>query len=475
MRPLIEFLDHGNEKSISIFQYLYFLRSGAEGKFESALIYGKHNICIIGNPGMGKTCFINYMFIELKKISNLHPIILDYTQIASSDRSKAMMTNFIKEARTYFHEIGRPIKLAQPTDLSNCEDHSLEIQRHLKSIPKEYIERTKKMIIFIDDLDYAENDYVTILENYFLPYAQSDKLNIIIAVRPPLFNNINGISILKKHYIIDPRTIKLADDDLELIITNRLKSVLKSEEIRIQESNLFLRKITDVVKFIRAMKEPDLDDEILNQLKRNNPNINPDTIELPFETDFYNKLNNITFSNFREIEQLLPEMFQYQIDSIKNNDKNKDLNKYFYNNFIRIAINKEHILHDLVTGKTRNKNKKYDGNSILQNVLEYFKEEQVVGEYFYDEMKRFGITKNEADTAIKILSEKMSMIIPDFGYLLGNISVQERYKITDKGIQYTVPQWPFCDIHLRVIIAIVTLISSHQYGKNNIFSQTECW
>lgn len=124
------------------------------------------------------------------------------------------------------------------------------MQRHLKLIQKEYIENSKRMILLIDDLDYAEKDYIIILENYFLPYAQTDKLNIIIAVRPPLYNNINGIAILKKHYAVDPRTIKLADDDLELIITNRLKSVLKTEEDKIQDSNIILRKINDVLKFL---------------------------------------------------------------------------------------------------------------------------------------------------------------------------------------------------------------------------------
>lgn len=37
-----------------------------------------------------------------------------------TDRPKAMLTNFIIEARNYFHEIGRPISLNEPTDLSNC-------------------------------------------------------------------------------------------------------------------------------------------------------------------------------------------------------------------------------------------------------------------------------------------------------------------------------------------------------------------
>lgn len=185
------------------------------------------------------------------------------------------------------------------------------------------------------------------------------------------------------------------------------------------------------------MKEKDLDEKIIEQLKRLDPNISANSLELPFTTDFYNKLNNITFSNFREIEQLLPEMFQYQIDSMKINDEEKDLNKHFYDNFIRIAINKDHILHDLVTVKTRDKNKRYNGNSILQIVLEYFKEDQVVTDYFYEEMSRYGINKKAADNAIKVLSDEMSMIIPDFGYIRGNAqAVQVRYKITDKGIQY---------------------------------------
>ncbi len=425
LKPLIEFLEEENGEEI--YQYLYFERSGVESDFDAALSQGNHNITIVGKPGMGKTSFIHYMFIKLKKRGDIYPIILDYRKL-SPRRPDSLLSIFVNEARNYFHEIGYPAnELTVETTIANCLDHSIIIQRHLAAIPKSSL--TKKMVLFLDDLDYAEDQFMVLLKDYFLPYAQTDKASLILSVRPPLLNTIKRYDQLRQHYHIYPREIMIPDENLEHILSNRLKTVLEKEEAQ-EEAGVITNRLHRILKALK----PSTDDLIISKIRSVHPEYTSTTLKLPFDSNFYSKLRSITYSNLRLVEELLPEMIEWEYSNPIS------LNSDFYNALIHIAIKKPHILLDLVTVKTRDRKKKLNGNSVLQNVLEYFFFEEAVTDFFYEEMASFGISKELADGAIKeLVDTPYSMIVADFVYLKDNSDVKclvPRYKINKKGIQY---------------------------------------
>jgi energy-coupling factor transporter ATP-binding protein EcfA2 len=427
LKPLVDFLE--DDEGERIYQYLYFNRNSVESEVESAIVHGHHNITVVGKPGMGKTSLVHYMFIQLKKHTHLYPIILDYRNI-TPQKPEALLTLFVKEARKYFSEIKQPItQITEETTLKNCEDHSLIVQMHLHRCLKSSL--NKKMVIFLDDLDYAENDYMTILNNYFLPYAQTDKVNMILSVRPPLLNNLRKNDRLRQYYQNHPRIIEIPDDDIELILNNRLKTVLELEENEAENKTLL-----QIVKrkFINVLRERTVDEIIIKKLREEDNSFNSETLRLPFESTFYPKMKNITFSNLRMIEELIPDILDWERAHPDNS-----INNNFYEVFITIGIKKSHIVLDLVSDKTRDRKKKLNGNSILQNVLEYFYFEDTVRDHFYKEMEQFGVTRTEADEAIEqLVRTPHSLIVPEYVYLPDTPvhSVIKRYKINKKGIQY---------------------------------------
>lgn len=420
-RPLVTLLEL-DKSGRKLYQYLYFTRSGVEGRIKDAL-KGGHNIVLVAHPGNGKTTCMHYMFIEFDKNEKYHPIILDFKNIGVKSQ-EGMLWLFLTEMREYFTKIGSPInELQEATTIENCVNHALIIQRHFDKCPKSTFDENK-LIIFLDDLDYAEKGYVKMLEKYFLPYMHSSKSTIILSVRPYLYNFIKTYDPLRQYFYTLPRKIELPEDDLELIIHNRLKSIIEVGE---QKGFLF--------KFLRLFREKSEDELLLKYLKDVDPNFQNLNDALPFNDSFYTKLRDITFFNLRIVEEVLPQFIEYQLSG-----KKPCFNEDFYLAFIELNKNKPHILPDLVDRKTTTGGSGKSGNSILQIVLEYFYYDSVVNERFYSSMKKYGITADKADASLELLSKPpYSMISPQFYYqkdLQEKSSITNTYVITIKGIKY---------------------------------------
>ena len=421
LQPLIKFRNI-ELKGSELFQYLYFVRNGVEARIESSIEEGD-DITIVGKPGQGKSCLVHYMFIELEKKGTIFPIILDYRNIYPRSLD-GILIKFVEQMRKYFTEIQISINtITEFTTIDNCQNHMIEINNHLDKIPLHSL--TKRLVIFLDDLDYAEDIYIDILKTFFLPYATSDKSTLILSVRKPLLNSIRQDELLRHCYHIKPHEIKLPDGNLKLIIYNRLKSILsyesKSENFIDKFLNLFRKNTLDKVLYRYALKKGiEIDDKG-----------NFDISELPFHDNFYAKLSNITYFNLREIEQLFPKLLLYEL-CIKEPSFNND----FYCAFIKNTYDDDVILIDLVSDKTLGPKRTHTGNSIYQNVLEYFYYWEIKSDILYKTMSTFGINKDLVDKAIASLIKK-SFLIPDFDYKINSdFNVYERYKISSKGIVY---------------------------------------
>lgn len=410
-----------------LFQYLFYDRENNKKSIALCIEKSSH-ITIVGNPGQGKSSLMHYMFIEFRKRGDVFPVILDYREITPHDVS-GVLFEFVKQLRKYFEDMNLMCnEIRETTTLANCADHMATLTGYLQDISKAKL--SKKLVIFLDDLDYAEEEYMTILKKYFLNYACSDKAVVVLSCRKPLLNNICKDDQLRQYYHIQPQNIDITECDLKLLICNRLKVLL---EVSQKEPESLISRI------LRSFKKKTMDD-ILNDLIRKANGTDFDKFELcdftrllPFSDSFYPQLNSITYMNLRDIEQVFSDLILYQISR-----QSPSFDECFIGAFIKATNGMSNIMLDLTSEVTTSKKKKQTGNSILQNVLEYFYFHEIVDENFFEAMDHLGISKEMADRAINtLIKTPYSLFDPEYIYAInGDAVLYKRYLINNKGRTY---------------------------------------
>jgi hypothetical protein len=408
-----------------IYEYLYFSRNGIEDIIEGA-IKEQSNITVVGKPGQGKTSLINYMFIKLKRKKEVFPIVVDFREIGTQEIQYALM-EFIIQIKEYFKLIKYPCtQITEEPNTANCYDQFYKVTKHLETIPKKSL--NPRLVIFLDDLDYAPETYLEVLKKHFITFAASDKSVLVLSVRQPLHNEIMTTEELRQRYYILPHEIQMTDGNLQLLIQRRLLSVLKH---KINTPERFLDK------FRKVFSEDTFDKALLNYAKELGISFDNEgeleKLELPFSNEFYGYLSDIMYFNLRNIEKVFPSFLKRELSGIK-----PSFNENFIDAFIEETYDDKLILLDLVTDKTTGAKKVHIGNSIFQNVLEYFYFFENKNQHFFDTMRGYGITKEEAISALKKLTrEPYTLIDPKFVYNENtHIDIYEHYFINIKGIFY---------------------------------------
>jgi Cdc6-like AAA superfamily ATPase len=379
------------------FDYLYFTRNGIEKKILCA-INENQNITLVGKPGNGKSSLIHYIFLKLKQDDKIYAIILDYHDI-SPRKKEALLMKFIYEMLEFFKKIKKPLTiLTERTTLENAENHLYFVADHLQKISNQ--ELPLKLVILLDDLDFAETHYYSILKDYFLSFTINDKSIIILSVRQQLLNTILRDDILQMNYYRNPQYIELTTGDLELILANRLKPIIKLNEKD--------RELID--KFLAIFKNNELDLQLKEEFleKHKDSKLFTTLSKLPFNQSFYANFDDIIHSNLRFAEELFPDFLEYELNK---NENEPSFNNNFYDAFITNTFNKRHILLDLVSEKTTGPELKKRGNSILQNVLEGFCITDALDDNFYKNMDNLGIDRVTVNKSIVIL-ENYCLIEP---------------------------------------------------------------
>ena len=426
-QPLLRFKDE-YEMGEQLFSHLFYDRTNDRAQMSSTMELGK-SMTIVGNPGEGKTCLMHYMFINTKYHKNFYPIILDYRYCAPR-KKETLIINFVKGMKEYFREIGLPLhQIAQETTTKNYENHYTIIQNNMKNLKSDKIYKTKRPIIFLDDLDYYEHDYISLLRQYFLPFALNRKTVLILSGRKPLIHSLSEDNELRHAFNLRPRKLFLVRVDLKTLFEFKL-------------SCLYDEKERTLFRLLNAFKQPKNISKILRRealiylKKEGNFDDNPseDILNLVFGFNdlFWTHLGDVTGRNLRQIEESLPDMFYFQLEN-ENNEIN--FNSDFASSYILTNYKEPNYLLDLVSLKTNNKIKKLRGNSILQIVLEYFNSQSMVDDQFFDTMSTFGIENKQANEALKKISDApYSLIDPDFIY--NDDTIFKDYKINRKGKFY---------------------------------------
>ncbi len=396
------------------------------------------NILIIGDAGVGKSSFMYRILYDSKLIDefNLFPLIVDY---GDSMNQNICLMNFITDMEGYFKAIEMPINSLLDNIENNIDINIHSLQKHLSQISRDNLQ--KHLIIFLDDFDYLEENLFSFLKNFF-PFASSNKISVILSVRPPLYSAIECYdSRFKIYFTSDVQRIELQPMTTQKLLKKRLAVVLHPESQNVYQ--------TIVSKFLNH-------DSIYKKLLINYGITNIEQLEkiyLPFTHLYLNFMNSITNGNIREIFDITHDSLVYiflhyeNIETVEEEDdgivtpRKKLDNKHVMMLFTENQVLKQkdkykgtYRLFNLNEFKSKNK------NSLIYNVLEAIKIFEYLNADFYENLESMGHSRDSINRIVKIIANKKNRLIVPTKILpeedRESSLLYEHYKTTMKGDYY---------------------------------------
>lgn len=419
-----------------IFLDLYYNRDDdfSDFKTEAKNLYNTgSNLVIIGDAGIGKSSFIYRLYYDetLFEELKLYPIIIDYRDFPEKTRHFFFEQTFIEEMKKYLDFIGRKITLS--------EDHDrnlFEIQKAI--IGKENINNKKKhLVIFVDDLDYAEKEELFPVLKFLTPYARSPNISIVLSVRPTLFKTIQRNDGTFRYYFTQQvGKIELRDLTIHHIIAMRLAPILAISSIK---NKGFLKNIIDRLlplksankNYINILKKFGIKD--LESLRN---------FHFPFTEEYCSFMRGITSNNIRECFSIAIESLMYILDHYGElNDiidkETGEIRKEITNKILIDLFTKEGSTYSIFDLHLLKNNM---NNSLYFNTLEAVQicNKGNLDADFYKHLERLGHKKDEVIDALKYLARKSNRFLSsnDFTYAQDFTKEPIRYKITKKGEYY---------------------------------------
>lgn len=417
-----------------LFEELYYNRESEYVDFKNAaekLFYNGNNLLVIGAAGIGKSNYVYRLFYNAEFLdgARLFPLLLDYAVITPNNL-EGWKLHFIDGFDRFFKSIDYDINIKENV-VSNIDDNLFKIQKELHSIPTEKL--TKHPILFVDDLDYAEQDKLFELLDFLSPYAKDRRIHLLLSVRPPLFHAINNNDFKYRFlFVNNVKRIELHPLNIHDVLTTRLAPI-----IAFNPELSFFEKIINKIKglknpyskYWKVLKKLGISD--LERLRE---------FPYPFTDDYMNFMNRITNGNLREI-------FDIAIDSlcfILNNYD--DLEEVEIKGIKRKKITEDHgvlMFYDNPKSKYKlfniHESRNQKGNSLHFNVLEGLKAYGCSSQPgFYESLKALGHSHVDVDNSLKELARRQNRFIisKNFTYALDNLREPKKYEIDEKGIYY---------------------------------------
>ncbi|MFY0687570.1 MAG: hypothetical protein JXQ90_10425 [Cyclobacteriaceae bacterium] len=390
------------------------------------------NILVLGKAGVGKSNFIYRIFFDdsIMEEFKLHPLMVDYREVNPRSVNGCCLT-FIDDIKSYFSELKVPVNGLETNNEQNITTNLNIIQRHIKNLKSDQVK--KHLVIFLDDLDYLEEEHLFELLEIFSPFAQSPKISLITSARPTLYTSINNNDFKYSHlYTRNVKKIELGPLNINNLISKRLAPILIFEQAHPFHSfikNLFSKRSA----FQKVLSKFGIKD--LEQLQK---------FEYPFTNDFVNFMGQLTNGNLREIFDIA---FDALIYILNNYDELENINEVEHGVSIKKKkISKKQIIElyysnddskfKLINLHQRTKN----GNSLLFNVLEAIKIFESIDDRFYASLQNLGHKQDEVNEAIEHLKiKKHRLIIPKQIYqpkIKKVVAFCPEYTVTDKGDFY---------------------------------------
>lgn len=357
---------------------------------------------------------------------SIYPIVVDYSN-APKRTIKNCLIEFIKDVKEYFKEMKQPINNLVDNEEANVDKNMLIVKTHISEVNKNKLKR--HLLLFIDDLDYLDDKWFELLEEFF-HFAQSEKVSIVLTARPNLVAAIeNYDDRFSLYFSRDVSKIKLNALQVQNVLMTRLAPMLlekKEHKFFTFVSNLFSNETNPMFRLLKNQGIKNLD-----ELEK---------INYPFTKKHNSFMKKITNGCIREIFDIAYESLKYILD-------NPDLEKRVEEGIERTVIGIEGTLRILFDNQNSfykiidiHKYKSKKGNSLLFNVLECVKVHPLKDEKFYFLLSSFGHNKDKVDWALNFLNDRANRFIQYKRILpLGRakqLYLYDEFEITQKGEYY---------------------------------------
>ncbi|MDR1897326.1 MAG: hypothetical protein LBR10_11110 [Prevotellaceae bacterium] len=415
---------------------LFYNRKQEYAEFQtiaSNLYASGDNILVIGDAGIGKSNFIYRLFYEDDKLkeNKLYPIMIDYRKIATDNKLTGMKLIFIEEMFKYFEDIDYALIPVGGGKIENIDDNLHHIQKGIANVAREK-KKNKQPLVFIDDLDYAENDALFPILDFLAPYARTINVSILMCVRPPLYqvlcNNDSTYAILFAH---TPRHINLRSMDLHSVLAMRLAPILT-----LNQNKKIIENIWERLTRVKSSQEK----KYKNILKKLGVKNLDDLTEIvyPFTDSYINFMKKVTLEDLREMFTIATKSLVFILENYNNLTTIKEHEE------VRKVISRQHII-DLFTPQDEyhlfNLHERINskGNSLYFNVLEAIQlYESNLNPKFKISLKELGHAEEQIEEALTEMGYKRNRLLlqHNFNYAKDHLKKPVKYTITEKGIYY---------------------------------------
>ncbi|WP_445368211.1 ATP-binding protein [Methylomonas sp. BW4-1] len=407
-----------------LFEELYYNRKNQCDEFY-ALMEDKHkkaqNVLVIGNAGVGKTSFMHKLIINCNN-AKFYPVLMDYRKIVPKS-THGLVSDFLRAIESYFDDIGSPIHTLKSG--GSMDQNFQEAYNHLESLDLNSLK--KQLIIFLDDFDYAEEEWFDLLR-YFLPFSNNNKVSLVLSVRPLLLSAIDEYDDrFRNSYIRKARQIELAPISVENVISTRLAPVLAEREKTGLISKIFKRE-SSLCKLAKKYGK------IVDDLPR---------FEYPLTIKHNDFMQRITSGDLRETFAIAYESLKFVLeheDYLENKVEDDGSVKKIIGreNVMKILYDNKDAHYSIINLHTfRSKSTK---NSLFYNVLQGIKIYGVADDRFFEVLKDLGHEKKKVDEAIDELSSKKQRFFVPIKYVAKSakkrIEYAREYKALPKLDKY---------------------------------------
>jgi GTPase SAR1 family protein len=397
--------------------------------FKNNELRKKTNILIKGKAGVGKTTLMLRLLREPNLFDNeLEYIFLDFNKATGIRNDKGFLLELIKKMESFFINSGYPIHTFDDiNNIAKLEANFQALISHLNTMENKNLLK-KKLVLIIDDLDYADHYWKDILDQV-IRFADFSNILLIINARPPLVHDIEKTSDkFRIKFTKQVKKITLEPIEILNLITSRISIFLCDEKVKQAPTGIFSR----ILSLLPMYKEKHPVDIIVNKTGICTAD---DLLKIKGKLDIYfteediQLIYNMTNGNIREIFYMTQTILLYILENYNSLEKHSlhgviiprkkiiklflDENETFY--FINILKNSE----------------------LIYNLLVFFEENQKI-----DKQGMLKIRKKTKATTTDI-NDAINVMLDPFNRLICPISTNYftekglgEFEITTKGKYY---------------------------------------
>jgi hypothetical protein len=407
---------------------LFFNRVNEIRQFEAAILGSDNhhrNILVIGEAGVGKSTFLSHLAEDADRMRecDLFPVLVDFAA-ALPKNDRGCLLQFVRQLDRYFTEMHCPIHTLQPNTEASLDANIVAIKTHMaqnRDLPR-------RLGIFIDDLDYAEEHWFTILDA-LLPFASHPQVSLILSVRPMLLASIQYYDErFRFHYESNASRIYLRPLSVPNLLVQRLAPMLVKKEHSLLDPVLRFFDIgqNPLCKLARKLGVKHVED-----LPK---------MDYPLTKRHDAFMLRITNGDLRELFAIAITSLEYVISHDSLDDRLEE-------GMMRRVIGREGVMamfYDDLDAIYRilnlHERQSRNGNSAHFNCLEAIKIHQSIDDKFYGVLEDFGHKPQSVPESIKWLQHRSRRLIrPKYAPNVRKIcddDVFPQYEITEKGRYY---------------------------------------